>query len=186
MATVTAETSSTMIETDGLYEVVDGRIVEKPPMGSYEYELASIFQDLLSPFAKANGLGRVITEMIFDLRPAVDRQRRPDVAFVSAATCPLHLRAPKAAAWAVVPELAIEIVSPTNPATDVLAKVEEYFLAGSLAVWVVYPDLAKVYVYASPTSVRVLAPGDDLDGGTILPGFRSPVADLFGPASEQG
>ncbi|MDB5350599.1 MAG: hypothetical protein JWN86_1846 [Planctomycetota bacterium] len=188
MATVTPNTdamSSAFVEPEGLYEIIDGRIVEKPPMGSYEFELVSIFQSLLSPFARARGLGRVLTEMMFDLRPAVDRQRRPDVAFVSAAACPLHLRAPKAAAWAVVPELAIEIVSPTNQANDVLAKVEEYFRAGSLAVWVVYPDLAKVYVYASPTSVRVLAPGDDLDGGAILPGFRTPVADLFGPAAEQ-
>lgn len=181
-----ASTEALATEPEGLYEVVDGRVVEKPPMGSYESELASILQEILGPFARSRGLGRVLTEMIFDLRPAVDRQRRPDVAFVSASSCPLHLRAPKVAAWAVVPELAVEIVSPTNPATEILAKVEEYFLAGSRAVWVVYPELAKLYAYDSPTSVRVLAPGDDLDGGAILPGFRVPVADLFGPAAEPG
>ena len=164
---------------DGLYEVVDGRAVEKPSMGAYDYELASVLQDILSPFARSRGLGRVLTEMMFDLSPAVDRQRRPDVSFASAAKWPLSRRAPKTAAWAIVPELAIEIVSPTNPATEVIGKVQEYFTAGVKLVWFVYPDQEQVYAYESPTRIAVLARGDELDGKAVLPGFRLPVIDLF-------
>ena len=162
---------------DGFYEVVDGRAVEKPSMGAYEYELASVLRNILSRFTRSRG--RVLTHMLFDLRPAVDRQRRPDVSFVSAASCPLSRRAPKTAAWAIVPELAIEIVSPTNPATEVIGKIQEYFTAGVKLVWVIYPDQEQVYAYESPTRIEVLARGDALDGGAILPGFRLSVIDLF-------
>ncbi len=164
---------------DGLYEVVDGRIMEKPPMGAYEYEIASIFQNYMHSYVRTRGLGRVVTEMIFDLGPALDRQRRPDVAFVSAASWPLNRRAPKTAAWAIVPELAVEIVSPTNPATAVIGKVLEYFTAGVTLVWVVYPDQEQVYAYESPTSVKVFGRGDTIEGGSVLPGFQLAITDLF-------
>ena len=167
-----------------LYEVVDGEFREKPPMGAFEFELASVLQDFLSPFATSRGLGRIRTEMLFDLGPAVARQRRPDVAFVSAEKWPLHLRVPKTAAWAVIPDLAIEIISPSNPATDVAAKVDEYFRAGTKLVWVVYPNVDKVYVHQSPKKVDILARGDELDGGTVLPGFRLSIDDLFGPPAD--
>jgi Uma2 family endonuclease len=179
MATGWPEVLETPAALDGLYEVVDDLPVEKPSPGAFESELASILQDLLSPFARSHKLGRIVTEMLFDLRPAVDRQRRPDVAFVSAATWPLNRRAPKTAAWAVIPELAIEILSPTNSATEVLGKVQEYFTARVILVWVIYPDQEQVYAYESPTGITVLARGDTLDGGTVLPGFRLTIIDLF-------
>jgi Uma2 family endonuclease len=94
---------------------------------------------------------------------------------------PIERRAPQAAAWEVVPDLAVEIVSPTNKGYDDAIKLEEYFRAGTRLVWVVYPPTSKVYVYGSPTSVRILALGDELDGGAVLPGFRLPLATLFGP-----
>ena len=63
-------------------------------------------------------------------------------------------------------------------------KLEEYFQVGVRQVWVVYPVHAKIYVYSSTTSVRILAPGDELDGGDVLPGFRLSVTDLFNKAGE--
>jgi Uma2 family endonuclease len=56
--------------------------------------------------------------------------------------------------------------------------------AGVRLVWVVYPGQSKVYSYTSTTHVRVLAPGDDLEGGDVLPGFRLPVRELFAKAGE--
>ena len=92
------------------------------------------------------------------------------MAFVSAAKWPLDRRAPKTTAWAVIPELAIEIVSPTNSATEVLGKVQEYVTAGVTLVWIIYPDQEQVYAYESPTGITVLARGDTLDGRKVLPG----------------
>ncbi|MBX6316528.1 MAG: Uma2 family endonuclease [Isosphaeraceae bacterium] len=175
-------------EPEGLYEVIGAQVVEKPPMGAYEAEIASLLQEILGVFVRANRLGRVVTETLFDLRPHVDRQRRPDVAFVSAERWPFGRRAPRMPAWAIVPDLAIEIVSPSNTATEVLGKLEEYFQAGSRLVWVIYPDQEKIYVYESPTALRVLPADAELDGGAVLPGFRLAVRALFeetepGPAA---
>jgi Uma2 family endonuclease len=181
MATATTPNAPpTTFEPDGLYEVVDGQVVETPPMGAYEVELASILQNWMGPFAMTNRLGRVVTEMLFVIDPSRGRERRPDVAFVSHGRWPIDRRAPKAAAWDVVPDLAVEIISPTNRGYDDAIKLEEYFRAGTRLVWVVYPPTSKVYAYDSPSSVRILALGDDLDGGAVLPGFRLPLATLFG------
>src|SRR3954471_18526769 len=99
MATVTVlNPPLTAIEPEGLYEVVDGQIVETPPMGAYEVELASILQNWMGPFAMTNRLGRVVTEMLFVIDPSRGRERRPDVAFVSHERWPIDRRAPKAAA----------------------------------------------------------------------------------------
>ncbi len=82
-------------------------------------------------------------------------------------------------AWDVVPDLAVEVVSPTDKADALLEKVEEYFLAGVLQVWVVYPRRRVVHVFESFTRISVIAEGQELNGGTILPGFRLPLSTLF-------
>jgi Uma2 family endonuclease len=186
MATVTPERLDVPIdqlEPDGLFEVIDGRIVEKT-MGAYECWVASVIFGALDPYNTANPLGRVVQEMNFDLRPHVDRERRPDVAFVSFERWAQNQRIPRARSWAVAPELAVEIISLTNTADAVAQKLEEYYKAGVILVWVVYPGQSKVYAYTSTTEVRVLAPGDALDGGDVLPGFRLALSDLFEKAGE--
>lgn len=186
MATVALDQPESLAvpsEPEGLYEVVDGRIVEKA-IGAYECWFAAVMFGVLDPFNRANPIGRVVQEMIFDLRPHVARERRPDVAFVSFERWALDRRLPRAPSWAVIPDLAVEILSRTNTADEVAEKLEEYFKVGVRRVWVVYPRQQWVYDYSSTTAVRVLAPGDDLDGGDVLPGFRLSVTDLFNRAGE--
>ncbi len=168
-------------EPDGLFEVIDGRLVEKP-MGVYEVWLVNVLYDLLNPFVKANSSGRVFQEMIFDLRPTVDRERRPDVAFISFERWASNRKVPQTRSWAVIPDLAIEVVSPTNTADEIAEKLDEYFRIGIRSVWVVYPRQLMIYVYRSRTEVRVFTLGDELDGGDVLPGFRVSLATIF----EQG
>lgn len=185
MATVT-EIQAPVIEAEpeGLYEVVDGKVVEKPAMGAYEVEVASYLQGLIDTFARANGLGRAVSDMLFRIDPRRRLERRPDVAFVAKERWPIERRAPKTSAWEIVPDLAVEIISPNNKTVDDARKLEDYFRAGVRAVWIVYPDVNKVYVYASPTEVTILALGDELDGGAVLPGFRLGLRELFGEESE--
>ncbi len=164
--TISAEVSPVMtVPDDPLYELVDGKIVEKE-IGAREAEIAGILDQYLGMFARTHGFGRSLIESIFRIDPARNLQRRPDVAFVS------HARWP-------VPDLAIEVVSPTNTADHVLEKIHDYFRAGVARVWVVYPRQKEVYVYASPTRIQVLQLGDDLDGGDLIPGFQLPLAALF-------
>jgi Uma2 family endonuclease len=167
-----------------LYEVVDGKVVENPPMGAFESTLASLLARWLAPYADENHLGLVVTETLFLIDPTGNLKRRPDLAFVSVERWPLRRRIPRTEAWEVVPDLAIEVVSLTNTADQVNEKIEDYFRSEVRQVWVVYPSTSKVYIFDSPTTVRILQVGDDLDGGFLLPGFRLPLAVLFGQEDE--
>ena len=166
------------IPDDVLYEVVEGKVVEKI-VGASEIEIATLLIEFLAPFVRAHRLGKVLGEMIFRIDQVKDLQRRPDVSFVSHARWPYHCRVPKVAVWDIVPDMAIEIVSPSNTADHVQEKIHEYFAAGVRRVWVVYPRQQEVYVYASPTEIEVLQLGQELDGGDLIPGFRLPLAALF-------
>jgi Uma2 family endonuclease len=102
------------------------------------------------------------------------------VAFLSAERWPLDRRAPKDAdAWPVVPNLAVEIVSPSNSMNETMERVEDYFAAGSRRVWVLLPERGKLHDYSGPTAPRVLSRGDRIDGGDLLPGFRLALGALL-------
>jgi Uma2 family endonuclease len=173
-------------EPDGLYEVIDGRIVEKPPMSALEHWLAARLVRSMNIFDQAGRLGTVCFEMLFPIGQARNLKRRPDVAFVSRERWPLDRRTPRIEAWDVIPDLAVEINSPSNSADEIMDKLAEYFRAGVRLVWVVFPKQSQVYVYDSPSSVRILGLSGDLDGGAVLPGFRLPLAELFGGEEEVG
>ena len=74
------------------------------------------------------------------------------MAFVSRERWPADSPADREAAWDVIPDLAVEITSPTDLIDDLMDKIDEYF-AGVRLVWVIYPKQRKVYAYQSPTSV---------------------------------
>lgn len=107
------------------------------------------------------------------------RARKPDVAFITAERWPRDRPIPpRANAREAAPDLAVEVLSPTDPIEDMLAKVDESFRGG---VWLVSPILSRVIVFEGPTSLPVLTVDETLDAGVILPGFRLPLAKLFDP-----
>jgi Uma2 family endonuclease len=166
------------------YEVVDGQIVENPPMGARESILASFLLALIDPIARSSRLGRVVTETLFWIDRASKLKRRPDVAFVSAKRWPMKRPVPGTEAWDVIPDLTVEVISESNSANAVARKIEEYFKAGVSQVWVIYPSTSKIYVYDSPARVRILQLGDELDGGGVIPGFHVALSTLFEPEEE--
>jgi Uma2 family endonuclease len=86
----------------------------------------------------------------------------------------------------VVPDLAVEVASPTNDAEELLAKVFEYLRAGSRLVWRIYPRFRQIYAYTSVTGApRVFSEADSLEGGDVLPGFSFPMAELFPPVESE-
>lgn len=164
--------------SDSLYEVVGGRRVEKPDIGAYEGLTATVLSARLLLHAVEAGMGRVFTEVIFLIDPATGLGRRPDVALVSYDRWPRSSRVPSRSAWNVVPDLAIEVVSPSNTSIEVLEKLEEYAAAGVRLVWLVYPVQELIHIWSADRG-SILRRGDTLDGGEILPGFRLALADLF-------
>jgi Uma2 family endonuclease len=118
-------------------------------------------------------------EMLFILDAQRNLRRRPDVAFVSANRWPLDREIPTTGDWAIVPDLAVEVISPNDIFKDVLTKLQEYFQYGVQLVWAVVPEAQQVYVYDSPTQVRILTVRDTLTGSMILPEFHLPLVSLF-------
>ena len=166
-------------QDEPLYEIVHGQRVDLQPMSAYATLIASRLYSRLSLYTEEHALGISVVELLFILDTAHDLRRRPDVAFVSAARWPLNKEFPETGDWEVVPNLAVEVISPNDVFKDVLAKLREYFQYGVQLVWVVSPEERQVYVYKSPTHVRILAATEDLTDDDILPGFRLPLAPLF-------
>jgi Uma2 family endonuclease len=163
-----------------LFEIIDGRRVELPPMSILAGRVASNLHVQLGYHLVGNPVGEALMETLFHLPLPVDRNRRPDLAFVAAQT--IAQAAPQLGsdnAWAVLPELMVEVVSPHDIAEDILERLGEYFAAGTKLVWIVYPTQRLIYVHQSPRQVRILGEADELDGGGVLPGFRTPIASLF-------
>jgi Uma2 family endonuclease len=165
-----------MSADEPLFEIIDGQRVELPPMGANESWLASYLATLINNFAMTN-IGKAGTETLFDLQ--IGRNRRPDVAFVRYDRWPRRRPIPPGDAWTVVPNLAAEIISPSNTVDEVLDKLADYFRAGVQLVWVISPPHRQVYVYTSPKLVQVLDKDDTLEGGEVIPGFTLPLATLF-------
>jgi len=167
------------VQDDALYEVVDGQRVDVLPMSAYATWLASRLHGRLSPYTEGQALGTSVAAMLFILDAQRDLRRRPDVAFVSAERWPLDRALPSTGDWDVVPNLAVEVISPHEVFKDVLAKLREYFHYGVQLVWVIAPEEQQVYVYDSPTHVHILTARDTLTGGEVVPGFAFPLARLF-------
>jgi len=182
MATATPEledVESTIAEPDEHYEVVGGLVVEEPPLGMHENRLANRLLKMINLFDPPGDLGEAVLESLFILEHTPRLRRRPDVAFVSIDRLPNDQPMGDEAAWDVIPDLAVEIASPSDLIEDLMDKIEEYFRVGVRLVWVIYPRHRKVYTYDSPSSVKILVEGDSLDGGAVLPGFRLALTPLF-------
>jgi Uma2 family endonuclease len=169
------------LSEEALYEIIDGQRVELPPMSVRSSLIAFELARKIANFAEERDLGRAVVEALFHLPLARDRSRRPDAAFVSYQRWAKGRAIPpdEDAAWEVVPELAVEVVSPSDRAEELMTKVTEYFEAGVSQVWVLYPRQQFVVVFESLTRIRGLTGAEELDGGEVLPGFRLALATLF-------
>ena len=164
---------------DDLYEVVDGKRVQL----AHSPRAAWIVSRLAFPlgnFVCAQQLGWSINHALFHLPAPINRDRRPDVAFVSYERWAKTRRLPhNEDAWDAVPNLAVEVVSPPDTAEELEQKIGEYFRAGVELVGVVYPTQSKIYVYHSPTKIIGLTRANVLDGGAVVPGFKLALDVLF-------
>lgn len=168
-----------VLARDGLFEVIGGEVVEIERMGAAETVLASWLIQLIGNFNQQDEVGHIVVETMFDLHLPSGRQRRPDLAFVSRDRWPIDKPLPSGESWDVIPDLAIEIVSPSNLGDDLMEKTCDYFAAGVQAVWLIFPRQHLLQVYTSPSDVTGYGAGDDVPGEPVLPGFRLPLEKLF-------
>ena len=159
-------------------ELIDGEIVEMTPSSDGSSSIAASITAMLWNHARPNKLGRVYSaDGGFVLFPDRETVRVPDVAFVRADRMPqgeARRHFPHLA-----PDLVVEVLSPTDRASDVLAKVAMYLDAGAPLIWLVDPDERTVTVLAANMAPVTLHAGDTLDGGEVLPELQISVADIF-------
>jgi len=160
------------------YELVEGNLLSEPLPGARHGRLAARIVRLLSDFVEARGLGEVLTcDTGFVLARSPDTVRGPDVAFVSRER--YDAAGDTDAAFPGAPDLAVEVLSPTNRPDDVHAKVADYLAAGTRLVWVVDPRRETVTTYRRLLEPQRLHGEDLLDGDDVLTGLSLRVSDLF-------
>ena len=159
-----------------LYELIDGTLVEKT-MGSREGYLAVAISSHLFMFVKQHDLG-LVGGADNPYRMLAANVRYPDVSFVPWTALPED-EMPEEAIWNVVPALAVEVLSPSNTAAEIDRKIAELFELGTRLIWVIDPPTESAAVYTRGKKPKRVGPGDVLDGGKVLPGFRLPLSDLF-------
>ncbi len=173
---LTAEEYALLPDTGERTELVAGVVV--PVMRPYAAHgsVVSRLLTILGEHVYPNALGELFTESGFVVRRGPDTVRGPDVAFVAAERLP-----PDGLDGFLepAPDLAVEVLSSSNRPREVRKKLAEYLQAGARLVWVVDPRTRTVTVHQSDGAPRVLREDDELDGGSVLPGFRCPVASLF-------
>ncbi|SRR5258707_608878 len=174
---MTAEEFFELDVPDSRAELLRGEVVRMSfPGGEHGVIAVRIAARLLS-FVEANQLGFVTNESGFILARHPDTVRGPDVAFVSFER--LGGQAPPKRFWPFAPDLAVEVISPSQRPKGVREKVRDWFAAGARRVWLFYPATRTVYVLRSPTDAQILGPADTLSGEDLLPGFSCPVAAFF-------
>jgi Uma2 family endonuclease len=160
------------------YELAKGALVEMLPAGARHGRIASRIDRRLGRYVEENALGEMFTaDAGFVLSRDPDTVRAPDVAFVSADRLPEGELSSRFLELA--PDLAVEVISPSDTADQVQAKLVQWIDHGVRLVWLVYPATGSLAAYRALDDGRLLTEQDVFSGEPVLPGFSCPVSDLF-------
>ena len=155
------------------YEYANGELVPMAPPSREHGEISVNVIRYLDAHVYRNKLGRLYTaETTFQVG---ERTAKPDVAFVSTA----RLTGDKTKGFSIPPDLAIEVVSPSDVQSRIVEKALAYLDAGTRLVWVLEPVSKTVTIYRAETDIEILTHEGTLTGEEVVPGFSCPVAHLF-------
>jgi len=160
------------------YELIDGDLVPMSPTGFEHGDIETHVAWVFYSFVLPRRLGKVCSgEVLFRLDSESRLARAPDVAFVRRE----RLRGQDlAGAFVGSPDIAIEIVSPSDTAKDIQRKVEHWLTYGAVVVLVLYPETLNLVLWRPGRAVS-LRNDDIVDLDDILPGFHCTVRELFPP-----
>jgi Uma2 family endonuclease len=161
----------------GRCELVRGELIMMSPSGYPHGRLTARLAMLIGIFVEKNKIGEALgAETGFVLERDPDTVRAPDVAFVRASRAK---QAPARGFFHGAPDLAVEVLSPDDTASEVLSKTQEWLEAGTVAVWLVDPAKRTIAIHRSDEPVRVFGEDSEMIAGEPLPGFRMPVREVF-------
>lgn len=181
MATTRYMTANDLIELpdDGWqYELHEGVLVRMSPGGGVHSEFELLLASALVQFTRQHRLGKVYGgDGGFRLGRNPDTVLVPDVAFVR------HERLPQFSEQVgflpLAPDLAVEILSPSNRSSEFADKVRRYLTAGTTLVWVIDPLRRRAAFYRPDQQPIELTEDDVLDGEDVLPGFKAPLSEFW-------
>ncbi len=159
-------------------ELIRGVLCETMPAGQRHGKIVSKLNYLVMAHVIPRRLGTVVASdsgILLERDP--DTVREPDIAFTSVERLSLGEELDTYAE--AVPDLVVEIVSPSDKQPEVQAKAQMWLSFGVRLVWVVFPETRSVDVHVADAPVVALDDAQSLDGLDVLPGFSCPVADIF-------
>jgi Uma2 family endonuclease len=161
------------------YELIDDELVMSPKNDSFHSRICMRLCLALDSFVIAGRLGVTFgAEMGFWMKNR--NCRAPDVSFVSRTRLIEIGFSPTARKFFPgAPDLAAEVLSPSNTRREMDAKLRDFFDSGTRLAWLIDPDARRVEVCRSPIQRTLVGSGGFLDGEDVLPGFRYPIANLF-------
>lgn len=157
-------------------ELDEGELIEMTFPRSRHTITALNLYDRLNPWVRSQGMGRCFMDAGFLMQDEPAVLRGPDVAFVRSD----RLANMDLDDWIEgAPELAVEVVSPSEGAQDLHRKVHQYLEHGVVVVATIYPRERSVHVHRRAETILALGPADTLEIPDLFPGWSMPVADLF-------
>ncbi|MCH8043200.1 MAG: Uma2 family endonuclease [Planctomycetes bacterium] len=174
---LTADDLRNMPRDDMRHELVRGELRDMVPAGFDHGAIGSNLLAMLWQHVKAENLGIVVgPDTGFFIARDPDTVRCPDVGFVQRDRVP----SPRPVKfWDGAPDLAVEVISPSDTALAVDEKVQDWLDAGTQEVIVINPKQKSVKVFRSGPAASVLQEGDVLEALESVPGFRCEIAELF-------
>lgn len=172
---MTAEELLRLPDDDRRRELVRGELRTLMPPSSEHGDLALHLGSLLRSFVTSRKLGRAMTESGFKLAGDPDTVRGPDLSVV------LFPRAAQIGPgfFPGSPDLAIEIVSPSDTYDEVHDKIDDYLSLGTHEVWVVRIKQRSIAIHRKGAPIQLFKQGETLGSSEVLPGFSLPISDLF-------
>jgi Uma2 family endonuclease len=158
-------------------ELVRGALLVREPSGMRQGRIVTTLSRQLADHVGTNGLGQVYTgDTGFTLTRGPDTVRAPDIAFISRARIP----DPEPFGFPdMAPDLAIEVLSPSNRPGEVLAKIADWLSAGTKLVWVIDPERRVSRVYRLDGSAAVVSAHEALQGEDVVPGFACSLSAIL-------
>lgn len=165
-------------DTSRVYELRKGKLTIMSPAGSNHGKLALRIGARIQVFVEDNDLGETFAaETGFKVETNPDTVLAPDASFVAKDRLPPG--GTPAAFFPGSPDLAVEVVSPGDLASEIQSKIQEWLVCGTKLIWIVEPKTRTVTIYRADGSAAILDDSETLDGEDVIPGFLMPLKALF-------
>lgn len=167
--------SSPPFDPEKEYEIVNNQPQEKKPSGPQHSRIWVSLAGHLGQYLRDNPLGALYG--VFTAFQIGTNERMPDLSFVSFDRFPPE--GETEGNWKIAPNLAVEVITPTDTFDSIDIRLGEYLSAGVQQVWLISMQQKKLALYRSITNVTYFAEADELISEDLFPGFRLKLGELF-------